>query len=496
VRTQLPEDARVTSDSTTVTSVTTDGVPVAGAPAGTASASGRRRFRRPLSLASRFMVANLVLLIVGGLLIGLWVGDQLQRGILARTAAITALYADSFIEPHVASLAEGDWLEPEDMAELDALLAGTSFGERIVALKIWSPEGVILYSPDRALIGQQFPIEEGLADALDGQVAADMSQLDAEENIAEATRFDHLLEMYVPVRERGSDRIIGVAEFYGLPDEIDREVTEARLGSWVVVAIAVALAFVVLYGIVRQGSDTIRRQESALRRQVGELSMLLSQNATLRDRVQVAANRSTTLNERALRRISSDLHDGPAQMLSLALLRLDALGDSPETDRERAAIEDALRDALRETRQIAAGLRLPELEQMTVRQVAERAVDAHVRHAGTRVDLDVGELPDRTPLAIRIALYRALQELLSNATRYGRGTPRARLGVAGGYLRLEIADDGPGFDASRVGEPGHLGLAGVREQAELLEGRFEVGRTEAGTTVVAVEWPVEGTAPE
>jgi signal transduction histidine kinase len=310
--------------------------------------------------------------------------------------------------------------------------------------------------------------------------------------VGETSRFDHLLEMYVPVRERGSDRIIGVAEFYSLPDELDREVAEARLGSWAVVAIAVVLAFLVLYGIVRQGSETIRRQQGALQRQVGELSTLLAQNAALRDRVRIAANRSTMLNERALRRISSDLHDGPAQMLSLALLRLDTLGDAPESDRERQAIEGALADALRDMRQIAAGLRLPELEQMTVRQVAERAVDAHNRHAGSSVELEVGEVPARSPLAIRIALYRALQELLSNATRHGQGVPRATLRMVSHELRLEVTDDGPGFDPARVGEPGHLGLAGVREQAELLEGRFEVGRTESGTTIVVVEWPVEG----
>jgi signal transduction histidine kinase len=129
---------------------------------------------------------------------------------------------------------------------------------------------------------------------------------------------------------------------------------------------------------------------------------------------------------------------------------------------------------------------------MTVRQVAERAVDAHVRHSGAQVTLEVGELPVDTPLAVRIALYRALQELLSNATRYGSGVPRATLATAGPYLRLVVSDDGPGFDPARVGEPGHLGLAGVREQAELLEGRFFVGNGPTGSSAVTVEWPLGG----
>ena len=161
---------------------------------------------------------------------------------------------ESFIEPQVATLATGEWLTPDDTETLDRILRSTSLGDRIVALKIWSPTGVVLYSPDRQLVGQSFPVDEGLAEALSGQVSAEMSQLDRAENVVEAQEFDHLLEMYVPVRERGTDRIIAVAEFYQLPTEIDSEVDSARLGAWVVVGIAVIASYLLLYGIVRQAS--------------------------------------------------------------------------------------------------------------------------------------------------------------------------------------------------------------------------------------------------
>ena len=65
------------------------------------------------SLARRFLVASAVVLLVGGVTIGLWVGSQLQRGIIDRTASITALYVQSFIEPHLASMAAGEWLSDE-----------------------------------------------------------------------------------------------------------------------------------------------------------------------------------------------------------------------------------------------------------------------------------------------------------------------------------------------------------------------------------------------
>lgn len=456
----------------------------------------------PDSLARRFLVASLAVLLVGGAAIGLWVGSQLQRSIIDRTASITALYVQSFIEPHLASMAGGEWLSDTDKAQLDQLVANTSFGEKVVALKVWRPDGVIIYSPDRSLIGEQFPVDGDLQAALAGNVTAEMSTLEASENVSERGRFDHLLEMYLPVRERGSDRIIAVAEFYQLPTEIDQEVSGAQLRSWLFVSGAVGLAYLLLFGIVRQGSDTIVRQQRALRSQVTELSTLLDQNEQLRGRVRAAAERTTTLSERTLRRISSDLHDGPGQMLALAMLRLEQLQMRPAAgtdvagaappDAEVDDLRSALTDALRDMRSIAAGLRLPELDSLSTADTVRRVIDDHVRRSGTKVDLAMDEPVGEASLPTKIALYRALQELLSNSTRHGNGEQVAvRVETTSdGWLRASVSDAGPGFDGERVGTEGHLGLAGIREQAELLGGGFEVSRPADRGVTVTVSWPL------
>jgi signal transduction histidine kinase len=448
------------------------------------------------SLARRFLLASLLVLGVGGVVIGWWMGDQLERGIVDRTASITGLYVDSFIEPHLATLASGEWLNDEDIAALDQLLTQTSFAETIVAMKIWRPDGVIEYSPDRSLVGQEFPIEGGLADALNGRVVAEMSNLAEVENLSESARgYERLLEMYLPVRERGSGRIIAVAEFYQLPTEIERQVADARFQTWLVVAAAVALAYLLLYGIVRQGSETIDRQRLALETQVSELSALLNQNEQLRQRVRVAAERTTTLSERNLRRISSDLHDGPAQMLALAMLRLDQLrargASDKQVEKEVEELQATLSDALRDMRAVAAGLRLPELETLSTADVVRRAVDDHERRTSVPVSLSIGDLAREASLPTKIALFRALQELLSNSTRHGNGHDVAvSLEDGGGTLRLIVSDGGPGIGTEVIGQPDRLGLAGVREQAELLGGTFTIDQRPAGGARVTVAWPL------
>jgi signal transduction histidine kinase len=451
------------------------------------------------TLARRFLLASLLVLVVGGLLAGWWVGNQLSRGIIDQNASVTGLYVESFIQPHLQGLDTGQWLTKADVASLDTLLSDTAFGQKIVALKIWRPDGVVVYSPDRALIGEQFDVDEDLQQALNGTVVSDMSNLDNVENVDERARgFNRLVEMYIPVRgawgAAGEDRIIGAAEFYQLPDEIDQEVQSAQLQSWLAVALGVGLVYLFLFGIVRGGSNTIRRQQVALQEQVTELQTLLDQNEQLRERSRQAAERNTTLSEAQLRRISSDLHDGPGQMIALASLRLDEVEQATsggKGEQATADVKSALNDALRDMRSIAAGLRLPELRSMSTADVVRRAVDDHQRRTSVPVTVEIGKLPAEASLSTKIALFRAAQELLSNATRHGQGKDvSVALDGDTREVRLIVTDSGPGFEPARVGAEGHLGLAGIREQSQLLGGGFDVAARPEGGVSVTVRWPL------
>jgi signal transduction histidine kinase len=466
-------------------------------PALRAASSGKSAWPRiglthRLSLAQQYLAVSLVVVLAGVLITGAWIGHQIQSSVLDRTAGITALYVDSVVRPNLQALAQDDrWLTAADAAALNRLVTTTGLGQGVVVFKVWSLDGRVLYSADQALVGQQFPVQGGLAQAASGQVSADISDLDDSENADERQQFHRLVEVYAPVRQDSDGRVIAVDEFYLLPDSLDAEIRDAQLRSWALVAGIGLITYLLLAGIVKRGSDTIRRQQ-------GELERRLEQNARLHERVRKAAGRTTALNEQALRRISADLHDGPGQALALALLRLDSL-QTPCTEadsciRTRAdfsTVHAAVRDALTDLRSISAGLRLPELERLTVSDVATRAIVDHERRSRIQVEREFDALPEQAPLPIKIALLRTLQEALSNATRHGQGADvRVELNGSTDRLLLRVSDHGPGFDTLNGERSGGLGLAGMRERAELLGGDFdittEIGR---GTTVHAV-WPL------
>jgi signal transduction histidine kinase len=447
------------------------------------------------TLAQRFMLASLLILIAGMAGIGIWVGNEIKNGVIHRTGATTALYVDSFVAPILQELGSTGTLSPQRHEQLDKLLQDTSMGQQIVTFRVWDPRGKVLFSTDDASVGKTFPISEGLAQAILGQVSSEISQLEAEENAPQRAIRSELLETYSPVRLSGTNQVIAVAEFYQTVDALNQEIAAAQRRSWLVVGGATLVIYLLLAGFVRRSSDTIEQQQMTLNDQISRLTELLAQNKELHDRVRRAAGSVATLNERFLRRIGSELHDGPAQDLGLALLKLDALigrweqnqADSAFVE-ELAGIQSSLQNAQKEVRAISSGLSLPQLAELSLSETVIRAVRAHERRTGSRARLDMAPLPAQAALPIKITVYRVLQESLNNSYRHAGGAnQQIRVFMDGDYLALEVSDDGPGF----VHTPwatfnGHLGLAGMRERVESLGGTFSVkSELGKGTQVIA-----------
>jgi len=434
-----------------------------------------------LSLAQQFALAAVVVLGCGMTFLGAWVGNRIENGVVQNTAAGAALYINSFVGPHVRELSTQSRLLPQSVEALDKLLKDSPLGSKVLGIKVWLPDGSIVYSNKPELIGRSYPLSPGLKRAVNGAIVGEYNDLDDEENELERALGVPLLEIYSPIRALSSGQLVAVAEFYEEASYLGRAVRRARLQTWYVVALVTMAMLSVLFAIVRRGSRTIHSQQQALHDRIGELSNLLSQNEMLRRRIDDILRRSVDTNDLLLRRVGSELHDGPAQLISLGLLRLDTLRQAPGADAKGDAAENferirsALNESLTEIRNISAGLALPELEVVTTADAIRMAVRSHEKRYGVTARCDVTDLPDVTT-ALKACVYRVTQEGLNNGFRHAGGAGQAVSACeVDGKLQVQIADAGPGFDVEAALKRARgLGLIGIRDRVAALGGTLDI----------------------
>jgi signal transduction histidine kinase len=453
------------------------------------------------SLSRQFLIASFPVLLIGMLLIGSWVARQIESSVAYRIGGMTGMYVDSFIAPHVQSLTKSDDLSAADREALDQLFTATPLGEKIASLKIWRRDGRVLYSNTKALIGRTFPIDEGLKVALAGDVHSEMSDLTGVENEFEKGKWSRLIETYVPLHANGAGTVIAAAEFYHSTDQLNRESHAAQMKSWLMLVATVSIMYLLLFALVRRGSQTIEAQQSELNHKVTQLTALVAQNEQLHDRVRRAAARTAALNEVFLRRISADLHDGPGQDMGLALMQFEAVGETCmvcpggahgpfHASEEFKAIRTALQSALADLRAISAGLQLPEIDKLSIGEIAARAIRDYERKTGAAVTLTTANGQAHASLSVKITLYRLLQESLANGFRHASGVGQHVQVLADEGLRVEVSDRGEGFDPGLSLPDGHLGLAGMRERVEILGGSFDLQSTPGQGTTIRVTLPL------
>ena len=454
------------------------------------------------SLSRQFLLISFPVLLAGMLVMGYLIGGEVEEKVVESMGGVSGLYVDSFVAPHVQTLRDAQDLRDTDQKALRDLLTQTQLGKRIVAFKVWRPDGRILYSADASQIGKSYPLGEGMTEALAGRVHSEISVLSAAENVQEVNKYPRLVETYIPIHATGLGKVIAVAEFYQAVDEVMHASATAQRESWLVVGSTTAVMYLLLFILVRRGSQTIGQQRLELSEKVKQLTALNAQNDLLHDRVRRAAASTTALNEIYLRRISADLHDGPGQDMGFALMRFESVTEAFSACPGGQAgiafaaenlrpIQSAIASALADLRVICNGLQLPEIDRLAIGEIAARAVRDFEAKTGVKVTLSGDDLDPIASLPIKIALYRLLQESLANGYRHAAGAmQRVDVRLEGAGLLVVVGDNGPGFDPQAAIRAGHLGLVGMRERVEVLGGTFEVLSRPSQGTVVRVHLPL------
>ncbi|MEP0804331.1 MAG: hypothetical protein HRF47_02495 [Chloroflexota bacterium] len=440
---------------------------------------------RRLSLVQRFTIISFIIMLLGMAGIGWWIGSHIRAGVISEATVATALYMDSFIAPNLQELGESSVISQKHVDALNDLFSENNLGQRTVSIKIWNKEHRIIYSNIPALLGQKFSNNEELDVSFAGKVTGDLSNLQDAENIEERRlSTEPLLEVYSPVRLNDTNEIVAVAEFYQRVDTLEEKIIAAQRTGWLVLGATMTVMYLLLVGFVQWAGNRIGQQEMELKEQVNQLTRLLTRNKELGQRVRLAAANAVALNEKILRRTSAELHDGPVQEISLALLRLDRAMAQSEYCRlangniacgeDLPKLQAALEEVLKELRFIASSLGIPQLDELSFSDVVLRAVILHEQRSGTAVKLNMHALPDYVPLPVKIAAYRLIQESLNNSYRHGGGAGQeVNVAYDRQQLEIEVTDQGPGFDVEAVAAQGEsLGLAGIRERVESLGGLF------------------------
>jgi len=444
-----------------------------------------------LDLARQFMLVTSIALILGMQMIGYWVSHRIGEGIIATHGVTAALYAESFVESRIQELATRDTLSQESREALDRLMLPQALGQPVVGFRIWKGDTVV-YSDKPEYIGKAFPPTKLRDLAWKGRLSVEYE--DHAPDHGPALKADEaLLEIYIPIRRSGGGNdIIALAETYQIAPELKRELRRAKIGTWIVVAAFTVCMLLLQFMIVLRGSRTIAAQGAALSDRIAELSRLLAENSALRDRAQEASRRVAEMNEQILRRIGSDLHDGPVQMLGMSVLRLDSLRDTvsgageeivKEADVDISILRDGLRDCLAEIRNLSSGLAPADIDKLSFEDTLRVAAQRHERHTGTTVALDLAPLPGNVSLAIKSCFFRLVQEGLTNAFRHAEGIGQQVVGRChGDVIEVAVLDRGPGLVADAPSEPdGGLGLAGLRDRVESLGGEFDFGPRPEGS---------------
>jgi two-component system, NarL family, sensor kinase len=212
--------------------------------------------------------------------------------------------------------------------------------------------------------------------------------------------------------------------------------------------------------------------------------------------LQILSQRLLKVQDEERRKLARDLHDSTGQTLAALKISVSFLQEECKRDGKIMVIVSDVAEladkAIEEIRTMSYLLHPPLLDEVGFACAAEWYIDGFAKRSGINVSLDLAPGGDRLPMSLEIALFRVLQECLTNVHRHS-GASQASVSFKHhpGAAILEVSDFGCGITADRLArlreasaETG-VGLAGMRERLNELNGQLEIESEGQGTTLRA-----------
>jgi two-component system, NarL family, sensor histidine kinase UhpB len=220
----------------------------------------------------------------------------------------------------------------------------------------------------------------------------------------------------------------------------------------------------------------------------------------------VSKSRATQIlsaQEQERKRIARELHDETSQVLTSLLISLALLEETVTTEEARLRVADTralAHQTLRAVRNLSIDLRPSALDDLGLLPALRWYIKEYQQKCGVEVDFSASGLKERLPAEMETALYRVIQESLTNTAKHARAQKAwVTLKEDCGVVHAHVRDDGRGFDAQAVlrtpWQDRGLGLAGMQERAMLLDGSIKIESQVGAGTSIEIAIPVPATTP-
>ncbi len=225
--------------------------------------------------------------------------------------------------------------------------------------------------------------------------------------------------------------------------------------------------------------DKVTLSDTSLDQLVEAFNAMLDSVERNQRQSQMLSGQILQAQEEERKRVARELHDETAQALTALLVRLRLLakaGTLEEAQSRVAELRELTARALEEVRRLALELRCAVLDDLGLVAALGSYVDEYNDRYDIQANLECSDINRRLPPQTELALYRVVQEALTNVARHAKANNvwvRLHL-LEDGWIYLTVEDDGQGFDVEKVvsRRNGGLGLFGMRERIALLGGEF------------------------
>jgi signal transduction histidine kinase len=399
-----------------------------------------------VGLLGKFAILSLIPMVLLGVVLADTFSERIRRRALENATGAATLVAQLGIQPLVSpdSLREG--LTPAQLEALDDAVRTGLLGKEVVRVKIWSRDHRILYSDQHDLIGRRFPPGDELLEALEGEVASEVSSLEGEEEQTER-RYGRLLEVYVPLRFEPAGSPAGAFEVYLPYLPIEAAIGGDTRRLHLLLGLGLLLLWAMLLPIAYRAGRVLRDQADRLR------AHLSREKETVR--------RLEELNRMKSEFISTASHEMRTPLTSIIgfakSLQQSVFAENKEMREEFLERMERqgdrllqLVDQLLHTSRLEGARVEPRLEPFDFGLLANEITDA-IDHEQVSMRL---HLPQSLPPLVsdRGMVSHILTNLLTNAVKYSPAdtvvTVGARAGLDG--FHFWVADQGVGMTPEQV----------------------------------------------